>query len=358
MENQALSKLGAGAVALMVAGVPMLWMAWRMLQGRATLGDMALFYGAFSKGQELVRTLLGGLGKIYINTLFLGNLFKFLELKPEIIDPAVPVPAPGMLREGIEFKGVTFAYPGSDRPALNNFDLYVPAGKITAIVGANGAGKTTLLKLLCRFYDPDKGSIEMDGIDLRRLRVKDLWHELTVLFQQPLNYHATVRESIAMSDLHSSPDAAEIEAAARNAGAHEFIVRLPEGYDTLLGKALADGAELSGGEWQRIAMARAYLRRSPVMLLDEPTSFLDSWSEVDWFSRFRDLARNRTAVIITHRFTIARRADIIHVMDDGNIIESGSHDQLLAHNGAYAASWNAQIQDKISENQLESALVS
>ena len=150
----------------------MVWMGWRLLHGTATLGDMALFYGAFTKGQELVRTLLGGLGKIYVNTLFLGNLFKFLELKPQIVDPPAPVSAPGTLREGIEFKDVTFTYPGSARPALSNFSLHLPAGKITAIVGANGAGKTTLLKLLCRFYDPDKGRIELDGIDLRNLRVK------------------------------------------------------------------------------------------------------------------------------------------------------------------------------------------
>jgi ATP-binding cassette subfamily B protein len=344
MRNQSLGRLGAGVAALLVSGATMVWMGWRALHGLATLGDLALFYQAFSRGQGVIRTLLGSVGKIYVNTLFLGNLFKFLDLKPQIVDPAHPLPAPALLRKGIDFRDVTFRYPGSERAALKNFTLSIPAGKIIAIVGANGAGKTTLFKLLCRFYDPEAGQIELDGIDIRQLSIQELWRQLTVLFQQPLNYHATVAQSIAMSDLGARPDAAEIEAAARNAGAHEFITRLPKGYDTLLGKWFEDGSELSGGEWQRVSMARAYLRQSPIILLDEPTSFLDSWSEVDWFQRFRSLAQGRTAIVITHRFTIAMRADLIHVMDSGEIVESGTHHELLARDGLYAQSWIAQMQ--------------
>jgi ATP-binding cassette subfamily B protein len=234
--------------------------------------------------------------------------------------------------------------------ALKNFTLAIPAGKIVAIVGANGAGKSTLLKLLCRFYDPEAGRIEIDGVDIRQLSIKKLWQILTVLFQFPLCYHATAAQSIALGDLTGSSNSLDIEAAARNAGAHEIITRLPDGYDTLLGKRFANGTELSGGEWQRIAMARAYLRQSPIMLLDEPTSFMDSWVEADWFGSFRNLAKGRTAVIITHRFTIAMRADIIHVMDTGQIVESGSHQELLRRDGLYARSWKAQMQATASND--------
>jgi ATP-binding cassette subfamily B protein len=251
---------------------------------------------------------------------------------------------------------VTFRYEGSSEAALKHFNLHIPARKIVAIVGANGAGKTTLLKLLCRFYDPQEGRIELEGQDIRRFAIKDLWRELTVLFQQPLNYQASVRESIAMSDLNTAATAAEIEDAARKAGAHDFITRLPNGYDTLLGKTFEAGAELSGGEWQRVAMARAYLRRSPIILLDEPTSFLDSWSEGDWFDHFRELANERTAILITHRFTIAKRADIIHVMHNGEIIESGTHNQLVARHGSYAQSWKAQVEGSVDSATYESAL--
>lgn len=344
LRKQSLSRLGAGSAALFVSGATMIWMGWRALKGQATLGDLALFYQAFSRGQGVVQTLLGSLGKIYVSTLFLGNLFAFLDLKPSIVDPPKQTPAPGRLRTGIEFDRITFTYPGSERPALNDFSLQIPAGKIIAIVGANGAGKTTLVKLLCRYYDPQEGSIKLDGIDLRDLALEDLRRQFTVLFQQPLNYHATVAETISMSDWGSRPDRLQIEAAARSAGANEFIERLPKRYDTMLGKMFQDGAELSGGEWQRVSMARAYLRRSPIIVLDEPTSFLDSWSELDWFTRFRTLAEGRTAVIITHRFSVAMRADIIHVMDSGRVIESGSHHELVSRGEFYAESWNAQIE--------------
>jgi ATP-binding cassette subfamily B protein len=291
----------------------------------------------------LLRTLLGNLGQIYSNSLFLENLFAFLDLKPQITDPPQTTPALSTIRKGIAFRQVTFRYPGAERTALREFNLFVPPGKIVAIVGANGAGKTTLLKLMCRFYDPQAGRIEFDGIDIRAFAVDRLRRMMTVLFQFPLNYHETAGQSIRMGDVASEPGMVEIEAAAQAAGAHEMIQRLPHGYDTQLGKAFGDGAELSGGEWQRVATARAYLRNSPVMILDEPTSMMDSWAEADWFERFRRLAHGRTAILITHRFTIAMRADIIHVMDEGGIVESGTHRELIARGGQYARSWEAQM---------------
>jgi ATP-binding cassette subfamily B protein len=248
------------------------------------------------------------------------------------------------LREGIRFQRVSFCYPGSERAILHNFDLTIPAGQIAAIVGANGAGKSTLLKLLCRFYDPQAGCITLDGIDLRRLALGELRAMLSVLFQWPVPYQATAAQNIAFGDLAAEPSPAQLESAARSAGAHEMITRLRQGYDTPLGKWFANGVELSVGELQRLALARAFLRRAQIIVLDEPTSALDSWAEADWFDRFRILAQGRTAIIITHRFTIAKRADMIHVMDSGRMVESGTHDDLLAQGGLYAQSWFAQVQ--------------
>jgi ATP-binding cassette subfamily B protein len=354
MKKQSFAKLGATTLAFLVSGITIVWMVWRALHGLASLGDLALFYQAFNRGQGLMRSLLGSVSQILTSNLYLGNLFAFLDLTPRVIDPQQPTPPPVNLKEGINFRDITFRYPGSERVALKDFNLCVPAGKIVAIVGPNGAGKTTLLKLLCRFYDPERGRIEVDGIDIRQLSIKELRRLTTVLFQFPLNYHATAGQSIALGDLPSAPGTAEIEAAARSAGAHAFIERLPEGYDTLLGRVLADGVELSGGEQQRIAMARAYLRQSPIIVLDEPTSFLDSWTEADWFERFRTLAQERTAIVITHRFSIAMRADTIHVMHDGEIVESGSHHALLAQGGLYAQSWSAQM--RASSNDVNRSI--
>jgi ATP-binding cassette subfamily B protein len=292
-------------------------------------------------------------GQIYENILFLGNLFEFLELEPQVVDPPKPVPAPSTLKESIHFRQVTFRYPESERIVLQDFDFIIPAGKVVAIVGSNGVGKTTLVKLLCRFYDPEAGCVEIDGIDVRNLSLAELWRMITILFQFPINYLATAGENIALGDLTAAPDPAAIETAARRAGAHEFIARLPRGYDTMLGKWFAEGTDLSGGEWQRLALARAFVRRAQIMILDEPTSLMDSWAEIDWFDRFRELAAGRTAIVITHRFTTAKRADIIYVMDDGRIVESGSHEELVAQRGLYAQSWEAQMQSRVSQPDLD-----
>jgi ATP-binding cassette subfamily B protein len=200
---------------------------------------------------------------------------------------------------------------------------------------------------LCRFYDPETGSIELDGVDLRQVSLDDLRDHISVLFQTPVSYYATAGQNIALGSLWAAPDAAEIETAARDAGAHEVITRLPQGYETLLGRWFTDGTDLSGGEWQRIALARAFLRRAHIILLDEPTSFMDSWAEAEWLDRFRTLVAGRTAIIITHRFTTAMRADVIHVMEQGKIVESGSHQELLEEGGRYARSWAVQTQSRM-----------
>ena len=230
---------------------------------------------------------------------------------------------------------------------LRDFSLEIPAGKIVAIVGLNGAGKSTLFKLLCRLYDVDSGAVTIDGVDLRRMKLRDLRRMITALFQSPVRYSQSVAENIAFGDLAAVPTDEEIESAAIAAGADEIIARLQRGYQHRLGKWFANGTELSVGEWQRIALARAFLRQAPIILLDEPTSAMDSWAEAEWMRRFRRLVEGRTAVIITHRFTTAMQADIIHVMVDGEIVESGTHGQLAACDGYYAKSWKAQMREVV-----------
>jgi len=249
------------------------------------------------------------------------------------------------LQKELEMQNVTFCYPGSERMALDHFNLKIPARQITALVGENGAGKTTLIKLLCRFYDPSAGSVLMDNTDIRNLSPEELQRHITVLFQEPVHYQDTVFNNIAFGDINNQPNLEQIEAAAKAAGADVPISRIPQTYSAVLGKWFGD-VELSSGEWQRLALARAFLRQAELIILDEPTSSMDSWAEADWLARFRRLVAGRTALIITHRFTTAMQADIIHVMEKGRIIESGSHEELLAARGHYAFSWTQQMRGR------------
>ncbi len=350
LRQQAFAEFFASSFAWLAMGAVLTWMVWRAGTGKITLGRLALFYQAFSQGQRLMHTLLGSLAQIYSNVLFLENLFEFLDLKPQQTRVENLVPVPVSLQRGIIFQDVTFHYPDSKRAALDQFNLQIPAGQLVAIVGENGAGKSTLLKLLCRFYDPDTGAILLDGISLLNFMPEDLQRRITVLFQQPVHYYTSVEENIKLGDVVASSSREEVQAAAVAAGADTVIERLPEGYDTMLGKWFG-GAELSGGEWQRIALARAFLRQAPLIILDEPTSAMDSWAEADWMSRFWSLVEGRTSLIITHRFTTAMQADVIHVMADGKIVESGTHAELMQQNGKYAQSWKQQTQAAMTGNE-------
>lgn len=349
IRQQSLMQMIAAGIALLAAGGSITWMSLRVLRGEGTLGDLALFYQAFQRGQSMMRSLLSNMGQIYNSSLFLENLYDFLDIQPQLTAPTKPLCPPQELREGIRFEGITFRYPESERLILHDFHLTIPAGQIVAIVGSNGAGKSTLVKLLCRLYDPEAGAIHIDSCDIRNFDVSDLRGLITVLFQHPVPYQATVAENIAYGDLAVHPTLEMIQAASVEAGADDVVARLPHGYQNRLGKWFAQGTELSGGEWQRIALARAFLRQAPIIVLDEPTSFMDLWSESDWLRRFRKLAEGRTALIITHRFSLAMQADVIHVMKSGQIVESGNHQELLHHNGLYAQAWYEQLHHQVKK---------
>jgi ATP-binding cassette, subfamily B, bacterial len=352
VKHQNIARLGAGLIALAMTGLVMIWVVIRAMRGIYTLGDLALFYQAFNQGQGLLRELLNSIGQIHRNLLFLEYLHAYLGVERQVMDPADPVPAPADIREGIRFSDVTFQYPQSDRPALEDFNFYLPAGKLTAVVGANGAGKSTLVKLLCRFYDPQQGGVTIDGVNIRDMRVDDLRRLVTVLFQFPMRFQATALDNIRMGDLASNGGLDAVREAAHQAMVDDVLSSLPKGYETHLGKWFGYGTDLSGGQWQRVTLARAIFRQAPVIVLDEPTSAMDSWTENEWLDRFAEHVRGRTALVITHRFTTAMRADVIYVMDGGRVVEQGSHHSLLQQDGLYATSWRAQMQRHHQEENV------
>jgi ATP-binding cassette subfamily B protein len=343
------TRLAAESLGLVISAAMIGWMLYRSILGAVTLGDLALFYQAFQRGQALVRTLLGNFGQLYTNSLYVTNLFRFLGLKPRIADGSDTVEAPVSVRSGITFNNVSFRYPGSAHYSLKDFSVVIPSGRVVALIGENGAGKSTLLKLLARFYDPESGSIEVDGIDVRRVSLESLRRLITFMFQVPGHYQFTARENIGLGNQTAAHDPSRIEGAARSAGAEALIRRLPRGYDNLLGRLFPGGVELSGGEWQRIALARALMREAPIVLLDEPTSAMDSWAEADWYERLKTHSHGRTVILATHRLSIARRADLIVVLKDGQIVESGTHDELLARVGPYYQSWNGLLPSQPGE---------
>lgn len=321
------------------------FLAYRTMHGLTTLGDLVMYYQAVQRGQGYFRQVLNGFADLFENNLFLTNLYEFLDLKPRLIDPSRPTPVPRPMREGIVFHNVSFQYPADNKRVFENVNLTIRPGEHVALVGENGAGKTTLIKLLCRLYDPTVGKITIDGVDLRQCQMTELRREISVIFQDYARYHLTARENIWLGNINLPPDQEAIAAAARRAGIDGTIARLTNGYETILGKWFEGGEELSVGEWQKVALARAFLRDSQIIVLDEPTSAMDAKAEYEIFNNFHQLAKGRTALLISHRLSTVRMADRIYVMENGNIVESGTHDELVWRGGKYASLFESQARN-------------
>jgi len=340
--RRAVQDLLAQGIAVLPVFGSYAFIAFQTVMGAITLGGLVMYYQAFQRGQSALQSVLNSLVGLYEDNLFLGNLYEFLDLKPRVAEPANPRPVPRPMRTGIVVDRVDFQYPTSDRPALRDVSLTIRPGEVVALVGENGSGKTTLIKLLCRFYDPTCGSIRIDGIDLREFDTAALRREISVIFQDYVKYQLTARENIWFGNVDLPPHDERIVKAARSSGADDVIAGLANGYETVLGQYLEKGEELSIGEWQKVALARAFLRDSQLIVLDEPSSALDPRSEAEVFAKFRELIGGRSAILISHRLSTVKMADYIYVMSEGRIVESGPHEELMRRSGLYAGLFETQ----------------
>lgn len=314
----------------------------RTLAGVLTLGDLTFLAGAFSRSRSLIENLFSSLNNIAEQALYIKDLFDFFEVKPEIRTKTDAIPAPRPIQSGYEFRDVSFAYPGSSRMVLSGIDFRLEAGEKIALIGENGAGKTTLVKLMARLYDPVAGRILLDGVDLRDYDVEDLRREIGVIFQDYMRYDMLVKENIGLGRIGEIANQPRIETAARKSLADTVVATLPNRFDQMLGRRFDNGVDLSAGQWQKIALARAYMRDAQVLILDEPTASLDARAEYEVFQRFADLTQDKMAVLISHRFSTVRMADRILVLEEGKIREQGTHKHLVALGGRYAELFELQ----------------
>ena len=318
------------------------YIAWRTVAGQFTVGDLTFLAGSFRRLRSLIEGLLANFSTIAGQALYLNDLFSFFEVEPEIFSPENPRPFPKPIRKGFVFEDVGFKYPGAERWAVRHLSFTLNAGEVVALVGENGAGKTTLVKLLTRLYDPDEGRILLDGHDLRDYDLEALRGNMGVIFQDFVRYNFTAADNIAVGRIEARDDRARIVRAAERSQADDVIERLPGGYDQMIGKRFKNGVELSGGEWQKVAIARAYMREAQVLILDEPTAALDARSEYEVFRRFKELSQGKTALLISHRFSSVRMADRIVVLADGQVEAAGTHEELVAQPGRYSELFELQ----------------
>lgn len=325
------------------------WTIVRAVQGTITIGDFTMYSGAFAQAQNVLQQILQSIAQTYEYNLYVSQYFEFLDLTPKVVEPAEPKPFPNPIRQGLELRNVSFTYPGAKEPTLENLNLRVQPGESIALVGVNGAGKTTLLKLVTRLYDPTEGEITVDGVSLSEMALEELRRNIGVIFQDFARYSLTAQDNIGFGDLSRRDDLGQIETAAAAGGATELIEGLDKGYETILGKIFAGGTDLSGGQWQKIGMARAFMSSAPILILDEPTAALDAIAESELFERFRRLTEGRITFFVSHRFSTVRMADRIVVLENHRIIEIGSHAELLEKRGLYAKMFHLQASSYLNE---------
>src|SRR6266487_2716156 len=332
-----------GNLSTIVTSITYLYIALQAIAGRLTLGALTAYTQAAVQVQNSIQSLLGGFSGMYEHNLYLNNLIELMAQQPSLPVAANPKPVPKPLRGEIRFENVTFAYPGAEAHALTEVSFTIKPGETLAVVGRNGAGKTTLFKLICRLYDPTGGRILIDGVDIRDYEPDDIRRQIGAMFQDYVDYQATASENIGLGNVPEIANRDAVVSASKQAGSDKLIATLPAGYDTALGKWFDAGVNLSGGEWQKVALARAFMREDArILLLDEPTSALDAQAEYDLFERLRSLTRGRTAVYISHRFSTVRRADRIVFLEHGRLVEEGTHAELMTLNGRYARLFRMQ----------------
>src|SRR6185369_8419941 len=318
------------------------YVIYRTVTGALTVGTMTFLAGAIAGASSTIQLIFSQFSNVADQALFVTDLLDFFAVRPSVRSKPNALPAPRPIRGGFEFVGVSFAYPGSSRMVLDRLNFRIEPRQRIALVGANGQGKTTIVKLLTRLYDPTEGRILLDGVDLRDYDLENLCREISVIFQDFMRYEMSARENIAMGRIEERVQIRGIESAARKSQADEVIRRLPGGYDQMLGRRFEGGVDLSGGEWQKVALARAYLRDAQLLALDEPTASLDARSEYEVFQRFAELTSGKMALLISHRFSTVRMVDRILVLENGTIAEQGSHDHLVALGGRYSDMFELQ----------------
>ncbi len=322
------------------------YIALKSLSGGTTVGDIALFLVAFPQSFSILQNLFSGISVVYQNNIYINSIFDLFALKSKLVktDNALEITSPSPLC--LEMKDVCFTYPHCNKPVLNNINLKIPVGKIVGLVGVNGSGKSTLVKLLNRLYDVEKGEICLGETDIRRLKPEDYRRQIGMVFQDFMKYNFSIKENIRLGALDVRPDEARIVEAAKKAGVHDFICQLPDGYDSMMGRLFADGNEASIGQWQKIAMARAFYSHAPLLIFDEATSALDAMAEKALFDSFRQSIGTRSALVISHRHSAIKHADYIYVLQEGSIIESGTDNELLAAGGVYASLFKKEAADR------------
>jgi ATP-binding cassette subfamily B protein len=315
---------------------------YRTIQGRYSIGDLTLITTAIMQAMSNIQQAFSTASGVADQALFLTDLIAFFEMKPRVESKANASPVRRPVERGFEFRNVSFTYPGTNRRILSDFNFTLSRDERVALIGENGQGKTTIVKLITRLYDPTEGQILLDGVDLREYDLDDLHSEIGVIFQDFMRYEMTARENIAVGRIEALHEHGEIEFAAEKSLAGGVVAKLQNGYDQMLGRRFEGGVDLSGGEWQKIALARAYLRDAQLLILDEPTAALDARSEAEVFQRFAELTRGKMALLISHRFSTVRMADRIVVLEAGRLVEEGNHSQLMAQGGRYAAMFEMQ----------------